>query len=104
MNKKALAIVAVVLILCGVGGYLAIKSRQTKAPNLPPIAALQLDFLDETNRIATLSDNGSHDPDGTLQSWRIAWGDGKEDKVSAVPKKAAHTYDAEGEYTISVWC
>src|SRR5712664_21638 len=103
-GKKALAVVALVLILSAGAVWLAIRSGKAKAPNMPPIAALQLDFLDETNRIATLSDNGSHDPDGTLQSWRIAWGDGKEDNLSSIPQKAAHTYDSEGEYTISLWC
>jgi len=105
IGKKSIAVVAVVLLLCAVvAAWLVFKSRHAKTPNMPPIAALRLDFLDETNRVATLSDNGSHDPDGTLQSWRIAWGDGKEDNLSSIPQKAAHTYDSEGEYTISLWC
>src|SRR6266481_6904598 len=103
-GKKSLVVVAVVLLLCAVAGWLVFKSRNAKTSNMPPIAALRLDSLDETNRVATLSDNGSHDPDGTLQSWRIAWGDGKEDNLSSIPQKAAHTYDTEGEYTISLWC
>jgi PKD repeat protein len=102
-SKKSLAIVAVVLLVCAVAAWLVFKSRHAKTPNTPPIAALRLDFLDVTNRVATLSDN-SQDPDGTLQSWRIAWGDGKEDNRSSIPQKVAHTYDSEGEYTISVWC
>ena len=104
-GKKSLAVVAVVLVLCAVvAAWLVFKSRHAKTSNMPPIAALRLDFLDETNRVATLSDNGSHDPDGTVQSWRLAWGDGKEDNLSSAPQKAAHTYDSEGEYTISLWC
>jgi len=104
-SNKSLAVVAVVLLLCAVvAGWLVIKSRHAKASNMPPIAALRLDFLDETNRVARLSDNGSHDPDGTLRSWRIAWGDGKEDNLTSIPQKAVHTYDSEGEYTISLWC
>lgn len=104
-GKKSLAVVAVVLLLCAVvAAWLVFKSRHAKSSNMPPIAALRLDFLDETNRVATLSDNGSHDPDGKLRSWRIAWGDGKEDNLSSIPQKAAHTYDSEGEYTISLWC
>src|SRR4029077_19967099 len=59
---------------------------------------------DETNRVAIISDGGSRDPDGTLQSWRIAWGDGKEDNLASTPRKAAHTYAAEGDYTISFSC
>jgi hypothetical protein len=104
-GNKSLAVVAVVLVLCAVvAAWLVFRSRREKTSNMPPIAALRLDFLDETNRVATLSDNGSHDPDGTLQSWRIAWGDGKEDNLSAIPQKAAHTYASEGGYTISLWC
>jgi hypothetical protein len=104
-GKKSPAVIAVVLLLCAVvAGVLVFKSRQGKTSNKPPIAALRLDFLDESNRVATLSDNGSQDPDGTVRSWRIAWGDGKEDNLSSVPQKAAHTYDSEGEYRISLWC
>ena len=104
-GKKTLAVVTAALLVCAVvAGWLVFKSRYVKTSNIPPIAALRLDLLDETNRVATLSDNGSHDPDGALRSWRIAWGDGKEDNLSAVPRKAAHTYGSEGEYTISLWC
>jgi chemotaxis protein histidine kinase CheA len=104
-NKKSLAILAVVLLLCVVvAAWWFLKSRRPKAPNMPPIAALRLDSLDETNRVVTLSDGGSRDPDGTVQSWRIAWGDGKEENLAAIPRKAAHTYAAEGDYTISLWC
>jgi PKD repeat protein len=83
---------------------LVLRPRQATAPNQAPTAVLRLDSIDETNRVATLSDGGSHDPDGTLQSWRIAWGDGKEDNLSSIPQKTAHTYAAEGNYTISLWC
>jgi hypothetical protein len=105
MNKKPLIIVAVLLLLCGGGaGWLVLKSRHKKAPNLPPIAALRLDSVDETNRVVTLSDGGSRDPDGTLRSWRITWGDGNEENLSSIPQKASHTYASEGEYAISLWC
>ena len=103
-GKKSLAVVVVLLLCAVVAAWLVFKSRQAKTSNIPPIAALRLDFLDETNRAVRLSDNGSRDPDGTLRSWRIAWGDGKEDNLSSIPQKAAHTYDSEGEYTISLWC
>ena len=103
-SKKPLAILAVVLMLCALAAaWLVLKGRLAKTPNQAPIAALRLDSLDESNRVATLSD-GSHDPDGTLQSWRIAWGDGEEENVSSVPRKTAHTYASEGQYTISLWC
>ncbi len=101
-SKTPIAIIAVVLLLCAlVAAWLVLKPRQ---PNAAPIAALRLDSIDETNRVATVSDGGSHDPDGTLRSWRIAWGDGKEDDLSSAPQKAAHTYATEGEYEISLWC
>src|SRR5262245_38842207 len=106
MNKKPLVIVAVVLLLGGgVAAWLVFKPRHEKAPNMPPIAALRLDSIDETNRIVTLSDGGSRDADGgKLQGWRIAWGDGKEENLASIPQKAAHTYADEGEYAISLWC
>jgi len=103
MNKKPLIIV-VVLLLCGVAAWLVLKSRHEKAPNMPPIAVLRMDAVDETKRIVTLSDGGSRDSDGTLQSWRIAWGDGKEENLSAIPQKTTHTFESEGQYQISLWC
>ena len=103
-SKKPLAVLAVVLLLCGLAAWLVIKSRRAQTPNVAPFAALRLDHIDETNRVATISDGGSHDPDGTLRSWRIAWGDGKEETLSSTPQKAAHTYASEGEYTVSLWC
>ena len=104
-SKKPLVIIVIVLLLCaGVAGWLVLKPRRAMTENQAPIAALRIDSIDETNRVATVSDGGSHDPDGTLQSWRIAWGDGKEDNLSSIPQKTAHTYAAEGEYTISLWC
>jgi hypothetical protein len=103
-SNKSLAVVAVLLVCAVVAAWLVFKSRQAKASNLPPIAALRLDSLDETNRVVTLSDNGSRDPEGKLQSWRITWGDGKEENLSSMPQHSTHTYNAEGEYTISLWC
>jgi len=101
-SKTPLVILAVVVLCAVVAGWFIFKSKKT--PNAAPTAALRLDSLDETNRVATLSDGGSHDPDGTLSSWRIAWGDGQEENLSALPQKARHTYATEGEYTISFWC
>ena len=104
-SKTPVAVIAVVLLLCVVAAaWLVLKSRRAQTPIVPPIAALRLESIDETNRVAILSDGGSHAADGTLQSWRIAWGDSKEENFSTSPQKAAHTYGAEGEYTISLWC
>ncbi len=103
-NKKPLAILAIVLLLGGiVAAWLVFKPRP-QAPNAAPIAAVRLDSIDQTNRVAMLSDGGSQDPDGTLRSWRIAWGDGKEEDLTSIPQKTAHTYASEGDYTISLWC
>ena len=104
MNKKPVAIVVAVLLLCAVAAWLVVKSRHGKAPNMPPTAALRVDSIDETGRIVTVSDGGSRDSDGTVQSWRIAWGDGKEENLSSIPQKTTHTYGAEGQYQISLWC
>lgn len=102
MKNKPLIILIVLLLLCGaVATWLILKSR---APNMPPVAALRLDYIDETNRVATLSDGGSRDADGTLQSWRIDWGDGQAQTLSSIPQKEAHTYASEGAYTISLLC
>jgi hypothetical protein len=100
-----IALLVVVLLLCILGAaWWMFKSRGAKAPNVAPVAALRLESIDQTNRVATLSDGGSRDPDGTIKGWRIAWGDGQEDNLSAVPRKTTHTYSAEGDYTISLWC
>src|SRR5215472_13002606 len=104
-SKKLLGIVIAVLLLGGgVATWQVMKSRPAKAPNMPPIAVLRLDSIDETNRVVTLSDGGSRDPDGRLKSWRIAWGDSKEDTLAEIPQKAPHTYESEGEYRISFSC
>jgi len=58
--KKSVKVIAVVLLLCAVAAaWWFIQGRLAKTSNLPPIAALRLDPLDETNRVATLSDAGS---------------------------------------------
>jgi len=101
-SKAPLAILAVLLLLCAiVAAWFIVKSRHE---HRPPIAVVRVDSIDETNRVATISDGGSQDPDGTITSWRIAWGDGKEENLSTFPRKVAHTYAAEGKYTISFWC
>jgi hypothetical protein len=101
-GKMSFVVLAVVVLCAVAAAWFFLKSE--KAPNMAPIAALRLESIDETNRVAMLSDGGSHDPDGTLRSWRIAWGDGQEENLSAVPQKVPHTYATEGEYAISFWC
>jgi hypothetical protein len=53
-GKKSFAILAVALLCALVAAWFVLKSRKT--PNMAPIAALRLDSIDETNRVATLSD------------------------------------------------
>jgi hypothetical protein len=104
-SRAPLVFLAVVLLVCGVAAaWLILKLRHENTENKAPVAALRLDSLDETNRVATVSDGGSHDPDGAISGWRIAWGDGEEENLSSIPQKRTHTYAAEGKYTISLWC
>jgi len=104
--KRALALLLLLCTLLAalIWGWPALKHWAAKEFNRPPTAAVRLESLDETNRIATVSDAGSHDPDGTLQLWRVAWGDGKEDQFSQPPKTVSHTYETERDYTILLWC
>jgi hypothetical protein len=103
-SKTPLVILVVVLLLCGLAAaWWVLKSRREKTPNMAPIAAFRVS-IDQPNRIVTLSDGGSRDLDGTVQSWRIAWGDGQEQNFSSIPQQASHTYAAEGAYTIALWC
>jgi PKD repeat protein len=107
--KRALSLLALLLLLCAflaacLWGWPTVKWCYGKAFNKPPIAALRLESVDETNRIATISDSSSHHPAGTLKYWRIVWGDGKEDSFKTSPQNAAHTYASERDYTISLWC
>ncbi len=107
--RRALSVLGLLLLLCALlaacfWGWPLAKRWYAKAFNKPPIAALRVDSLDETNRVAVISDNGSLDPDGALQHWRIAWGDGKEETLATPPRELSHTYGSERDFTISFWC
>ncbi len=107
--KRAISLFTLLVLLCAllaacIWGWPALRLWTAKAFNKPPVAALRLDFLDETNRIAVISDNGSADPDGVLKHWYLAWGDGKQDPFTEPPRQARHIYDSERNYTISLWC
>src|SRR5215471_18683804 len=98
-SKKPLVILGLVLVIgAALVTWLVLKTKGGKTSNQRPIAALRLDLIDETNRVATISDNGSRAFDGTLSQWRIAWGDGKEINLTNAPQKVAHTYSSEGGY------
>lgn len=107
--KKALSVIALLLLLCAmlaalVRGLPALKLWAAKQSNKPPIAAVKLDSLDEPNRTATISDAGSKDLDGELRDWLVSWGDGKEEHFGQAPQKVQHAYDTERDYTIRLWC
>jgi len=100
----ALLLLLLFLLAALFWGWPRLRHALAKALNKPPIAALKLDRLDETNRIATISDAGSQDPDGTIQQWLVTWGDGKDEKFNQAPAAAAHTYDTDRDYLISLLC
>src|SRR6185312_12507558 len=72
---------------------------QLTVPNKPPVAALSLTPLSgSAPLLVTASTAGSADPDGTIVSTTINFGDGSA-PVSAV--SASHIYNAAGSYTVS---
>ena len=104
LSLFALLLVCFALLAACMWGWPVLKLWAAKTFNKPPVAAIRLDLLDETNKVATISDNGSRDPDGTLTNWRVAWGDGKEENFAQPPQEISHTYDIKRDYTISLWC
>ena len=87
--KKLLAIVVGVGIVAGVGVYFVVFANQ------PPVAAFTYSAIDKK---LTVSADSSRDPDGRIVSYVWDWGD---DKTDAGIRKA-HTYAAEGEYTVTL--
>ncbi len=107
--RRFVGFFSILLLVCAliaacVLGWPVLKRWSAMAFNNAPVAALRLDSVDETNRIASVSDNGSKDPDGVLKSWHIAWGDGQENDFTEAPKQARHCYKTERDYTITFWC
>src|SRR6185312_6530193 len=72
---------------------------QLTVPNKPPVAALSLTPLSGSAPfVVTASAAGSADPDGTIVSTTINFGDGSA-PVSTV--SASHIYNAAGSYTVT---
>src|SRR6185312_13152194 len=72
---------------------------QLTVPNKPPVAALSLTPLSgSAPLLVTASTAGSADPDGTIVSTTINFGDGSA-PVSAI--SASHIYKAAGSYTVT---
>lgn len=73
--------------------------------NQPPIAKLRLVSRDTNALVATLSDDGSVDPDGRITSWTISWGDNTaDDHFSSSPTNVSHRFPAKGTYWASLNC
>jgi PKD repeat protein len=66
----------------------------TAAASLPPIAKLA---LSQNGMTVTASTAGSYDPDGTIASTVIKWGDG----TSTNAASGSHTYAVSGTYTVT---
>jgi PKD repeat protein len=66
----------------------------TAAANQPPVAKLA---LSQSGMTVTASTAGSYDPDGTIASTVINWGDG----ASTNAASGSHTYAAAGTYTVT---
>ena len=103
-KKLSLILAALALLALLFLAWPYVKYFCAKLLNQPPIAAAKIDGLDLTNRVATVSDNGSSDPGGSIAFWQIAWGDGQLDHVTNTPVSLRHAYSKDGEYTISYVC
>jgi PKD repeat protein len=69
----------------------------TFVPNKPPVAALSLSASSAyTPSTVTANASGSSDPDGTIASTLIEWGDG----TSASGAVVSHVYKTAGAYTV----
>lgn len=69
----------------------------TFVPNKPPVAALSLSASSAyTPTTVTANASGSSDPDGTIASTLIEWGDGTSSSGAVV----SHVYKAAGAYTV----
>jgi PKD repeat protein len=67
--------------------------------NKPPVPALSVSATSAyAPAIITVSTAGSSDPDGTIATSSISWGDGS---ANAVGPSATHSYTSPGNYTIT---
>lgn len=68
-------------------------------PDLPPVASLTLLAGTFANDLFSFSTAGSADPDGTLVSYSMIFGDGTGETGSVLPVQIDHTYTTAGTYS-----
>ncbi|MEY2418974.1 MAG: hypothetical protein QOG90_1654 [Actinomycetota bacterium] len=68
----------------------------TTAANKPPVAAFTTTTA--ATRMLYVDGSASRDPDGSIASYRWAWGDG----TSATGRTASHKYSMKGTYTVKL--
>ena len=68
----------------------------TTAPNKPPVAGMTLTV--GSSRTVFADGSSSRDPDGTIASYKWAWGDG----ASTTGKTSSHKYTVRGTYTVKL--
>jgi PKD repeat protein len=80
-------------------GATGASTKVNLGPNDPPTPVFAVPVC--TGRACLVDANGSTDPDGTVASYRWNFGDGTP-AVSGPATTAAHTYAADGPYTITL--
>ena len=71
----------------------------TEAPNLPPVAVLEIDPVDtEVGSTVRFMGNASSDPDGSVAEYYFDYGDGVTSGWTGSSVEE-HVYDSEGTYT-----
>jgi PKD repeat protein len=80
-------------------GAISMTSAPITVMNQKPVAKISLSAASIfTGQSVNVTSSGSSDPDGTISSVKINFGDG----TSATAPSASHTYTVAGSYTISV--
>ena len=79
----------------------AIGKQAAIITNQAPTSTSSIAGQDEAARTLRLNLSGA-DPDGAIASYKVDWGDGKEDTFPGYTSKAERKYDKDGKYTIRV--
>jgi alpha-tubulin suppressor-like RCC1 family protein len=66
-----------------------------------PSASLLCPLTSLTGELLEFDASGSADPDGVLETWRFAWGDGSTDSILQTPT-TLHAFPPGGSYTVTV--
>ncbi len=92
--------------LCGTNAYgtNCDPTDHTFVTNQPPTAVLKENPASTAERQVSFDGSQSSDPDGSIQSWTLSFGDGTNSGlVSGAPgKDIQHTYPSAGSYTASL--